>query len=111
MREYYLHPRYDKEHQCDGMRGGVGHDHETGFDHEYELEIGNNANASPEMIAICCMHDEIIEFLELSPTVLSEMLLTTYNAKMAEINQRYADNKKARDDGEKLRAFKKKYHE
>ena len=112
MRSYYLHSRYDKDHQCDGMRGGVAISDVVGImGDEYELEIGNNANASPEMIALCCMHDEIIEFLELSPTVLSEALLDMYNDKMAEINQRYADNKKARDDGEKLKAFKDKYNE
>ena len=109
MRTYYLHSRYDKDHGC---RGGVAISDVVGImSDEYELEIGNNANASPEMIALCCMHDEIIEFLELSPTVLSEALLDMYNDKMAEINQRYADNKKARDDGEKLKAFKGKYNE
>ena len=108
MRDYYLHPRYDRDH---GMRGGVGHGYETGFDHEYELEIGNNANASSEMLAICCLQDEILEFLAVTPSALGEVLLTMYRQKVVEIDQRYADNKKARDDGEKLKAFKGKYHE
>ena len=108
MRDYYLHPRYDRDH---GMRGGVGHGYETGFDREYELEIGNNANASSEMIALCCLHDELLEFLAVTPSALGEVLLTTYRQKVVEIDQRYADNKKARDDGEKLKAFKGKYHE
>ena len=108
MRNYYLHPRHDRDH---GMRGGVGHGYETGFDHEYELEIGNNANASPEMIAICCLHDELLEFLAVTPSALGEVLLTMYSQKVAEINQRYDENSKTRDDGEKLKAFKEKYNE
>ena len=108
MREYYLHPRYDRDH---GMRGGVGHGYETGFDREYELEIGNNANASSEMIALCCLQDEILEFLEVSPSILSDVLLTMYSQKVAEINQRYEDNQITRDGGEKLKSFKAKYNE
>ena len=109
MRDYYLHPRYDRDH---GMRGGVGHGYETSAAaHEYELEIGNNANASSEMLAICCLQDEILEFLGVTPSALGEVLLTMYRQKVVEIDQRYADNKKARDDGEKLKAFKGKYHE
>ena len=109
MRDYYLHPRYDRDH---GMRGGVGHGYETSAAaHEYELEIGNNANASSEMLAICCLQDEILEFLAVTPSALGEVLLTMYRQKVVEIDQRYADNKKARDDGEKLKAFKGKYHE
>ena len=108
MRDYYLHPRYDRDH---GMRGGVGHGYETGFDREYELEIGNNANASSELIALCCLQDEILEFLEVSPSILSDVLLTMYSQKVAEINQRYEDNQITRDGGEKLKAFKEKYNE
>ena len=108
MRSYYLHPRYDRDH---GMRGGVGHGYETGFDREYELEIGNNANASSEMIALCCLQDEILEFLEVSPSILSDVLLTMYSQKVAEINQRYEDNQITRDGGEKLKSFKAKYNE
>jgi len=93
------------------MRGGVGHGYETGFDREYELEIGNNANASSEMIALCCLQDEILEFLEVSPSILSDVLLTMYSQKVAEINQRYEDNQITRDGGEKLKSFKAKYNE
>ena len=108
MRGYYLHPRYDKNHGC---RGGVGHSHDDGFGEDYELEIGNNANASPEMIAMCIMQDEILEFLALSPGVLGDVLTTMYRQKVAEINQRYDENAKTRDDGEKLKAYKEKYHD
>jgi len=109
MRDYYLHPRYDKNHGC---RGGVGYGHDAGgYLDSYELEIGNNANASAEMIAICCLQDEILEFLAVTPSALGEVLLTTYHQKVDEINQRYEENEKKRDDAEKLKAFKGKYHE
>ena len=108
MRGYYLHARYDKNHGC---RGGVGTRDGFGSTDDFELEIGNNANASSEMIAICCLQDEILEFLAVTPSALGEVLLTTYRQKVVEIDQRYADNKKARDDGEKLKSYKAKYHE
>ena len=108
MRDYYLHPRYDRDH---GMRGGVGHGHDDGCGDDFELEIGNNATASSKLIALCCLQDEILEFLEVSPSILSEVLLTMYSQKVAEINQRYEDNQITRDGGEKLKAFKEKYNE
>ena len=108
MRGYYLHPRYDKNH---GMRGGVGYGHNDGFGDDYELEIGNNANASAEMIAICCVQDEILEYLATSPSILSNVLLTMYHQKVDEINQQYEENEKKREDAEKLKSYKAKYHE
>ena len=108
MRGFYLHPRYDKNH---GMRGGVGYSHNDGFGDDFELEIGNNANASAEMIAICCVQDEILEYLATSPSILSNVLLTMYHQKVDEINQQYEENEKKREDAEKLKAFKGKYHE
>jgi hypothetical protein len=108
MRDYYLHARYDRDH---GMRGGVGHGYDRGMGEEYELEIGNNANASPEMIALCCLQDEIMEFLEASPSALSDLLLTMHSQKMAEIAQRYEENKEAREVAKKAKAFKAKYNE
>ena len=109
MRGYYLHPRYDKKH---GMRGGVGYGHDAGgYLDSYELEIGNNANASAEMIAICCLQDEILEFLAVTPSALGEVLLTMYRQKVREIDQRYEENKKTRDDGVKLKSYKAKYNE
>ena len=109
MRAYYLHSRYDKNHGC---RGGVGTRDVVGIgSDEYELEIGNNANASSEMVALCCLHDEILEFLAVTPSILGEVLLTMYYDKIREIDQRYEENKKTREDGEKLKSFKDKYHE
>jgi len=108
MRSYYLHPRYDRDH---GMRGGVGTRDGFGSTDEYELEIGNNANASSEMIALCCLHDELLEFLAVTPSALGEVLLTMYRQKIVEIDQRYEDNEITRDGGEKLKSFKAKYNE
>ena len=108
MRDYYLHPRYDRDH---GMRGGVGARDGFGSTDDFELEIGNNANASPKMIAICCLHDELLEFLAVTPSALGEVLLTTYRQKVREIEQRYEENEKTRDDGEKLKSYKAKYHD
>jgi len=45
------------------------------------------------------LQDEIMEFLEASPSALSDLLLTMHSQKMAEIAQRYEDNKKTRDGG------------
>ena len=108
MRDYYLHPRYDRDH---GMRGGVGTRDGFGSTDDYELEIGNNANASAEMIAICCVQDEILEYLATSPSILSNVLLTMYHQKVDEINQQYEENEKKREDAEKLKSYKAKYHE
>jgi len=94
MRSYYLHPRYDRDHGC---RGGVSHGYDRASGEEYELEIGNNANASAEMIALCCLHDEILEFLEVSPSMLSEVLMTMYWRKVGEIKQRYQENNRSRE--------------
>ena len=55
-----------------GSRGGVtsGHDHG-----EYELEIGQNQNASPELLALCVHADEIMEFLENCNSPIGRMIL------------------------------------
>ena len=100
MRDYYLHPRYDRDH---GMRGGVGHGYETSAAaHEYELEIGNNANASSEMIAICCLQDEILEFLAVTPSLLGDALLAMYHKEVEKIEMGFEKNRQSR---------KEKYHE
>ena len=109
MRDYYLHPRYDKDH---GMRGGVGHGYETSAAaHEYELEIGNNANASSEMLAICCLQDEILEFLAVTPSLLGDVLLAMYHKEVEKIDMGFEKNRQAREENKKLEAVKEKYHE
>ena len=59
MRPYYLR---SGRHIDSGCRGGIGNAH---FDSpDYELEIGNQCNASFEMLAVCIMIDEIKELIE-----------------------------------------------
>ena len=100
MRTYYLHPRYDRDH---GMRGGVNYEDVVGtLSDEYELEIGNNANASPELIALCCLHDEILEFLAVTPSLLGDALLEMYHKEVEKIEMGFEKNRQAR---------KEKYHE
>jgi hypothetical protein len=53
---------------------------------EYELEIGNYKNASPEMLALCSLIDEIIEFLKLSPSPLAELILAKYKEQVYKLN-------------------------
>ena len=69
MRGYYLTTR---------CRGGVGDAHS---DSEYELEIGyldtnsllvHQCHASPEMIALCSLHNELIEAIELRDSLVSK---------------------------------------
>lgn len=67
MRHAYLTKR---DNVYGGSRGGVG-----GYDNEYELEIGQNQNASPEMLALCVYSDEIMEFLESIKSPISSMIL------------------------------------
>ena len=95
MRGYYLHTRHDNDH---GMRGGVGHGYDTGFSNEYELEIGNNANASPELIALCCLHDEILEFLAVTPSLLGDALLAMYHKEVEKIEMGFEKNRQARKE-------------
>lgn len=51
---------------------------------DYELEIGKDKNASPEMLALCALYDEILEFLKNNPSYLGTMLLNKHK----EITQR-----------------------
>ena len=91
MRGFYLHPAHDGIHGC---RGGVGHSPGAGFDESgasYELEIGNNAEASFEMIAYLVLKDEILEFLQMQDSVNAQLILATYRQKIEEINQKYEE--------------------
>ena len=68
MRGYYL-----KRESESGCRGGVGSDNT-----DYELEIGSNCNASPEMLALCVMADEITEFLKGSDSHIARLIYAEY---------------------------------
>ncbi len=59
-----------------GQRGGVS---DGDLVHDgYELEIGVDSHASPEMLALCQIHDEILEFLDLSRSPLAKLILQEY---------------------------------
>ena len=73
MRGAYLRPR--SVDRTGGSRGGVGgfwDDRASGPD--YELEIGQGQNASPEMLALCAHYDEIMELLDVSKSPLAAMV-------------------------------------
>ena len=76
MRGYYLKSGMGIESGC---RGGVGHGYDTGFSNEYELEIGHQCNASADLIALCILHDEIIELLAIKDSPLHDMVLSKYH--------------------------------
>ena len=80
------------------MRGGVGTRDGFGSTDDYELEIGNNANASPEMIAICCLHDELLEFLAVTPSALGEVLLAMYHKEVEKIEMGFEKNRQSRKE-------------
>ena len=81
MRGYYL----NSIHKTIGCRGGVGYGYDTGFTDEYELEIGHQCNASAKMIAMCCLHDEIMGLLNDSPSLLSQILVNKYHQLVKEV--------------------------
>lgn len=61
-------------------RGGVGSRDPN--DADYELEIGQQCNASPEMLALAAHHDEIVELLEFLAARggnLARIVLESYN--------------------------------
>mgnify|MGYP003148184218 CR=1 FL=1 len=84
MRSYYIeHGIPDDHHGCKGGIAGDG---------EYEVEIGSTCNFSFEMIALCTLHDEIIEILTTSENPLAVMVADRY---AQEIRQMEADARAA----------------
>lgn len=68
-----------------GSRGGVT----SGYsDSEYELEIGQNQNASPELLALCVHADEIMEFLENCNSPIGRMILNGIKKETKELDQK-----------------------
>ena len=84
MRGYYLNST-----STSGCRGGVGYSYKSDYGgEEYELEIGHQCNASPQMIAMCCLHDEFLEILRFKDSscgALSGMVLSKYHKLVNEI--------------------------
>ena len=84
MRGYYLNST-----STSGSRGGVGYSYKSDYGgEEYELEIGHQCNASPQMIAMCVLHDEFLEILRFKDSscgALSGMVLRKYHRLVDEI--------------------------
>jgi|TARA_R110000765_G_scaffold398788_1_gene493244 hypothetical protein len=87
MRGFYLHPANDTNRGC---RGGVGYSNGA---EDYELEVGVNCTASSELIAICVLKDEILEFLAMQDSNVAKLILATYHQKVEEINNKYEEKR------------------
>lgn len=83
MREFYLNPKpVGLEHF--GARGGVQFDGDGG---DYELEIGAKMNASPELIALCAHHDEVLELLGEVNSPLAAMVVESIKRTVLSIKE------------------------
>lgn len=71
-----------------GSRGGVTSGRDYG---EYELEIGQNQNASPELLALCVHADEIMEFLDNCDSPIGIMILNGIKKETKELDQKLRD--------------------
>jgi len=72
-----------------GSRGGVT----SGYcGNEYELEIGQNQNASPELLALCVHADEIIEFLEKCESPIGGMILSGIKKETKDLTDRLSSD-------------------
>jgi len=93
MRAYYLN---SGRNQTSGCKGGVGYSYEHDYGgEEYELEIGHQCNASPQMIAMCVLHDEFLEILRFKDSscgALSGMVLSKYHKLVDEITNGVSDH-------------------
>ena len=102
MRSYYLNSGYG---QTSGCRGGVGYSYERDYGgEEYELEIGNQCNATAGMIAMCVLHDEFLEILRFKDSscgALSGMVLRKYHDLVEEIENGVAEHRSKIQEGEK----------
>lgn len=83
MRGYYLYPSDDSRRGL-GSRGGVG-----SKDCDYDLEIGQLQTCSFDMMALCVHIDEILEFLNLSDSPISKMILESYRMTIHDIDEQY----------------------
>lgn len=68
-----------------GSRGGVTSGYSGG--NEYELEIGQNQNASPELLSLCVHADEIMEFLEKCDSPIGGMILSGVKKQIKELKE------------------------
>ena len=79
-----------------GSRGGVTSGYSGG--NEYELEIGQNQNASPELLALCVHADEIMEFLEKCDSPIGGMILNGIIKETKELEQKLRGDQKSLDE-------------
>lgn len=83
MRHWYLTQRDPKREG--GSRGGI----HTKDGEDWALEIGQDQYATPDLFAVAILHDEIVEFLELTSTLspLASNLLRSYLTLKSEITK------------------------
>ena len=93
MRNYYLKPSTRDLPACRGGVSSVTHSED-----EYELEIGQNCNASPEMIAFCVLIDEITEHLNTNSSHISKLLYQQWRQTTARIKQSLEDEQQTKQD-------------
>lgn len=74
-----------------GQRGGVGSDCHGD---DYELEVGIESHASPEMLALCQLYDEIMEYLELSRAPLAKLLLQEHRECVADLKKQLSNSER-----------------
>lgn len=88
MRYAYLMNSNGNGERTGGSRGGVTSRHDYG---EYELEIGQNQNASPELLSLCVHADEIMEFLDNCDSPIGIMILNGIKKETKELDQKLRD--------------------
>jgi hypothetical protein len=91
MRSGYIEPERTYTKKGDLVRkgcsrGGIGY----GEHDDYEVEIGQSCNFSFEMFALCCMHDEIIEFLQKSDDHIGRLLFSEYRRQISQWLKEYS---------------------
>lgn len=79
MRGAYL----SKRTSGSGCRGGVGSN-----DGDYALEIGMQCNVDIKMMALCCLVDELWEYLQISPSPIGQMLLDQWKQEITRLEDR-----------------------
>lgn len=92
MRAFYLHPRDPDDRG--GCRGGVGNKYLDSND--YELEIGQNADCSFEMLALCVLYDEIMEHLGQSGPI-GELIFHQHKQLVNTIEKRFSEKRQERE--------------
>lgn len=95
MRFAYLKPRTLGQHG--GCRGGIGYNKMySEMGEEYELEIGNNANASVKMVALLAHYDEVMALLENNHAgPLGTLVLASIERETVRLEEAYEERARA----------------